>query len=315
MQPSHSRVHAGIPSGGQFSSRTLTESDIDLLPPEQRQITRLHRNLSKSADHWSKRWGLDPEALFDNAFNELSKQRDTLWGEPSYVHTAVRNQAAAMCAGTRSSATLRGYKLYREAQDRFLQDEGREMKPSEKDELAEQIRMSQPAGRRAVKGFHHGQVREVSVDGLDEDSRNDAMFGTSISAANDFEIERRRRLGLDVREVDEDNIKDHGVWNAVAHVYHCAPAQPQHLSESVSAAIRKQVKSLGGPWAVSNAWLNGEISEDAADPLFAPFGDLPYEERDRVAQAIHSIPDNTDRSLAQSAWSDAVREATVPRNA
>lgn len=204
--------------------------------------------------------------------------------------------------------TLKARRLFNEKSEEFMQKHGRAMTRDESAALADDIRLSAPAGNRPVPGFEK-KVTDISLDipvgeegsttfgdllAAEESTSGYATATTAAAAANDaLEDEESSFKAADARK---------NIWNLLAE------EGPKVAVKSIhdDRAHRSLVREFGGPAAAARAWQEGETAEDAPvnDALFAPFGTLDEKEREQVTSILLR---NSD--FAEKIWDSAMTAA------
>lgn len=204
--------------------------------------------------------------------------------------------------------TLKGRRIFNEQSEARMQELGRALTPSERSELADQIRLSFPAGNRPVPGFETKQTAisldlQVGEDGsttlgdliaAEEGGSGYATATTKAAAANDaLEDEDSSFEAKDARK---------NIWNILSE------DGPKVNVKSLSddRAHRSAVEAFGGAAAVARAWQQGETAEDDAVnvALFAPFGTLDEKEQEQVTDVLVR-----NAAFADKIWDSAMSAA------
>lgn len=288
-----SRVPAGVPTGGQFAVSRRSES-TQSLGDENNEWENALVSARRSAGYWSRKYGVDAdEATADAMLALVSAWKRN--GKPTYARTyidAAARSAALAQRGSNAPTNRARAKLRQEIAKRE-QEEGRNLRPSEIDQLADEIRMAQPTGRRANAGYQRA-TSIMSWDGiapdlLDKAMRNYAPPGHAPSSQ---------------RDQDTPSITE--AWAALAG---SAPrAVPESMTAREASRSRATVAQAGGASKLAADWAAGIADEDATEALFRPFGHMTGDGRYQVFTVLRRYP-----SYADGLWSSAVSAATVSR--
>lgn len=338
MDPStpRNRVSAGVPTGGQFAPSAHPEpgftlddyeeveeasawvADLAAADPEAYEAPDAFEHLSADAvieqarvsgSYWGRRYGVDPDEVtastvtaFTGAMRRRSRPSE-LGNHEAYLHSVARSFAASSIAGAERGEDRRAWTEYR----RRIDGLGHSPTEDEQDAIAEEVRMSQPARRRASVGFHR-RSRAVSLDGPGSYAGIEGVTDGGISEVEDRlspgarqwpELERptTHRGRVELRR---------SAWSLYAP--DAPQAAPGTLTPAQATRNRKQVARTGGVMAAAAAWRSGDIDAPTAEAFFSPFGDLDEAGRDEVVDRLVAHP-----TYATDLWSSAVMAATDRR--
>jgi hypothetical protein len=98
------------------------------------------------------------------------------------------------------------------------------------------------------------------------------------------------------------------VWDAMAERFGGPMVQPAAFDDRHAAAHRKVISAAGGAEAVGRRWMAGTCTAEEAAALFAPFGVVDEDGRDRAVGVMLAVPAHAD-----DLWDSAVGAATAPR--
>lgn len=331
------RVRAGVPTGGQFAPSPHPEpgfainddgiddsieeaasawvDDLASADPEAYEAPDAFDRLPAevvieqarvSGSYWGRRYGVDPDEVtsstvvaFTNAMRRRSRPAE-LGNHEAYLHSVARSFAASAIAGAERGEDRKAWAEYR----RRIDGLGHSPTEDEQDAIAEEVRMSQPARRRASTGFHR-RSRAISLDEPTSYVGLEGVTDGGISEVDD-------RLSADARQwPDLERPNTHrgrvelrrSAWSLYA------PDAPQAASGALTPAqatrSRKQVARSGGVMAAAAAWRSGDIDAPTAQAFFSPFGDLDEAGRDEVVDRLVAHP-----TYATDLWSSAVMAAT-----
>lgn len=200
----------------------------------------------------------------------------------------------------------------------------------EYDTIAEEVRLSFPAGQRPHIGFQRQNHAQVSLDSplsgdgdttladtLEAPTPNlgdTGLIGGGLGerldsyeqAIADWGITPIKERGARPKR-EEYGFANSNVWGQLAAASSAELPLPAAgtLTSTAQATLRRTIRSTpGGVPKLARDYLNGDASEAEAAPLFAPFGNLEPAARDRVAVLFTDHPEVADRL-----WGSAVREA------
>lgn len=234
------------------------------------------------------------------------------YDQPAFIHAATRAKSYNLLAKGihHSGFTARG--MYKAAIDEATQERGHELSTKEKEQIAEQIRLSHPASRRPTKGYHRFTEvlsLDATLDGTDDvtlghtiaDIDRTSPFATSTSKAAAYvEALEDEKSSIKARDVRKN------LWNILTDDGRKAP-KVAVMSVKDDRAHRKAIDEFGGPLAIARAWELGDLGEDdaAVVALFAPFGDIDAKAQEKVISLITFKPE-----LAEQVWDSAMTSAT-----
>lgn len=318
------RVPPGVPSGGQWAavsqprlSDGILSSDGLLVDPYDDPLAfvpddgagidshDLYDQAVKSGRHWGRRYRVDPDEVTSEtleAYLRATGGRSRVPANPSgYLHTVARHFAAAMATGAQRSEDRAAMSAYREA----IASLGREPTSEEEDRIAEEIRMAQPARRRATQGFHRRKAL-VRLSDLDPSDLDASYVADSADISDDTSTDTNG----DDRFPDVESLSQaetirlrRQAWTMVA------PNAPQPCQASLgvdrAARARATIFAGGGLNSVVNRWYDGDATDEETDALFSPFGDLDHTQRADVARVLRSHP-----GAAAPLWDSTVTVAT-----
>lgn len=192
---------------------------------------------------------------------------------------------------------------FREAEITFERDNGRKMRPSEREKLADEVRLSYPAGRRP-KADYWRQISQLSLDVNVGDDDGGTRFGDLLEAGSDIGFDDQEDAAAaelhayEGGEKSKDDVRK-DMWRVMTIRFDDAP---QAIRGSLDPAEVKSHKSLvknaGGARMLALAWLDGETTEAQEAALFAPFGDIDNKQRQRVVDVLDENPKFADHLWA-----------------
>lgn len=229
----------------------------------------------------------------------------------------LKNAIARRVTGLAWPARAEDRKAYLQYQERCAEAAaaGRRLTDEDRDAIALEVFESFPARRRPVIGFQHGHhyvaISKASVDDPDK------HLGTELSRFNSLDTDRMLEAEDDVTDPDTwvgvaRLINDGAIepapghtlemdrWLLTASVVCSAGGAPQPREGVLSSEQWQQATTdVGDVVTAAQSWLDGE-SDGRSTALFAPFGRLADDGRDRVAQLF------VDRSThARAIWDSA----------
>lgn len=157
-------------------------------------------------------------------------------------------------------------------------------------------------------------------DGLSDDIVDaDSAMGQALAAVRDKKFSES---GADVdNAAEEPNIRARMAemrrmsWNAFAEtVEDLPPMIPKLVSPRRAAKLRVSVKEAGGVAAVCNQWSVDGDSE-ITDGLFAPFGNITFEQQESVVAFLTSHRLRSFTNGAEILWDHALTGATNRKRA
>lgn len=274
--------------------------------------------------------GFDPDELVGEAAIEiLEAERAGKLATPSRVPRALidrvmRSKAVKEMSG-RSSRDVTTYMQWAAAVAEAQEQEGRELTHGEQDALAERIRLATPAKNRPAAGYHRKSRATPSLDEQGEDGglRHDVAAAGSPFAGVERTAEEQKMLELAERLEAENEATPQlranlarRAWSVNATLVNTRDASwrrpvPTPLSRQVPvgkvAGSVSRIREAGGAVAVARSWLDGDDS--VASDLFTPFGDLPKEDRDAVADFLLEQADEHGEGEANAMYKSAASQS------
>lgn len=307
------RQPKGVPVGGQWTSRSHGEAEVDLsglsgLTATPDQVLALaHEAAGNEARRYPGRIDLDDLAqdtvaeYFARRSRNLEAQANgdeaaakaaVLVNHPGpYLQRIAHGLAQRQVTGVSQSYERTAVKEYLDAKRALEQQLGTELTAEQEDSIAEAIIEDYPPGRRPKPGFHRSPVgREVSIDDSDDQDRGGALRDASMAADavttagadtdTDADADDRANRLLDTFESADASQRAEmrrNAWTAVAQIRSAPDVAADSLSESAAAGARRAIAEHGGVVSVAKMWADDAAStkgeQAACDALFAPFGD------------------------------------------
>jgi hypothetical protein len=331
--PLPNRVPPGVPAGGQFAPKRTVElsaveliDDVELVdtwvdpasdttPPAALSTLDIERAVEaarRSGHFWARRYGCDFDDLTSETllawWGAMSRKGDgeRVVDARHYINRTARNLATHTIAGATRAEDRQAYKRYQARWERFCQEQGRQPTGDECDAMAAAIRDAQPERRRPCPDFHR-RPRTIPV----EDSALLDWSGAGVVRAGEREFAPRMEAVAALAEArGRDNLEAarRQVWDAMAERFGGPMVQPAAFKDRQAAAHRKVISAAGGAEAVGRCWMSGTCTAEEAGALFAPFGAVDEDDRDRVVGVMLAVPAHAD-----DLWDAAVGAATAPR--
>lgn len=331
------RVRAGVPTGGQFAPTSRPEptftidgdgiddtvdgaaaawiEDLSSADPEAYEAPDAFDDLPAEAvveqartsgSYWGRHYGVDPDEVTSNtveAFTKVVRRRGQaveMGNHEAYLHSVARSFAASSIAGAERGEDRKAWAEYRQRVDEL----GHSPTEDEKDAIAEEVRLAQPARRRARTGFHR-RSRAVSLDGPNSYAGFEGVTDGGIAEVDDrLSPGRGDCPDLERPDTHQGRVElRRNAWKLYA------PDAPQAVAGTLTPAqatrTRKLVARNGGVLAAAAAWRSGDIDASTAQALFCPFGELDEAARDEVVGRLAAHP-----GYAADLWNAVVMAAT-----
>lgn len=288
---------------GRWATKRLGETDPGL-GLSGREVLE---TVDKLAGRFARRHGSDPGEIGGQVFEEyygliaaaserdgvpvngLTESRDR---ERAYLYTLTKNLSARSVSGFQRGEDFKAHRKFEAALTDATQQAGRVLSEGEVSKLADEVRMSFEPGRRPKHDFWvKKNHKEFSLDASQRDlidpstdraeqSALESSATSHMDQALDMIDEREDRPGPSSRE--ERVI----AWAAIAESVDGPPVRESSLSEKKAAESRRLVRKSDGPRRLAAAWRKEVISPEQEKSLFAPFGDIGFEDKSRVCSTI-----------------------------
>jgi hypothetical protein len=323
-----------VPAGGQFAPKLTAElSGVELIDdvslgdarcgPARRnpggpaafsafEVELAIEAARRSGHFWARRYGSDADELTSEtllawwAAMSRKSDGDEVVDVRHYINRTARNLATHAIAGATRAEDRQAYKRYQSWWERFCQDHGRQPTVAECDAMAVAIRDAQPERRRACPDFHR-RPRTVFID----DAARLGLSAPAMAPSTPTEFAVRMEAVASLAEArGRENLEAarKQVWDAMAERFGGPMVQQAAFDDRHAAAHRKVIRAVGGAEAVGRRWMSGTCSAEEAAALFAPFGAVEEDSRDRVVGVMLAVPAHAD-----DLWDAAVGAATAPR--
>jgi hypothetical protein len=255
-----------------------------------------------------------------HANGEVAAPSAVLVNPTGYLHHVSHGIDQRIATGEEQNSDRSALKFWRESIRQIEQERGASMSETEKNALAEKIRLEQPKGRRAKPGFHlpKGEtLARANPDGtmpsLDEAATADgSRAADGQTDSRDFaEGELADQLMSDLAEGRKGAAAAarRRAWDAIAEIHDTPTVQASTVGESKAAAHRRTVAAAGGVRALAAAWGDETATAEQTEALFAPFGNnLSFDQQAAVVSSIGSLRDRAD-----DVFDGALSGATKPR--
>lgn len=194
------------------------------------------------------------------------------------------------------SEDMRGRRELNERVAQFETAHGRKPKPSEFKEMAHEVRMSFPAGRRPKPHFYEKNV-QVSLDAPVRGADGDSTLGDMIAdPADPYDFAapdaQAREADYALHELEQRAVTrkelSRNVWAILSQRNGAPQVVPGATSQTEAKAARKTIRSAGGAGALARSWMDGETTPEQDKALFAPFGGeaLDMHARERTCRVL-----------------------------
>lgn len=332
------RQPSGVPVGGQFTTPTRIEPDIELgrLDPsatsradtaiveltESQMLAAARASVRTHA--WAKgvRFVGEDDMVQDTleAVLKYKANNASIVITRPYVNTVGAGIVAQAARGRLRAEDRKAIGIFNRTVSEREAELGRQLTSKERDKVAAGIRADWPDTRHRPSAdfVRFSQMRVLSLDAtFRSGAGDDRTLGDTISDSTAFST----GLGADDQSVDPNTEAgrvlsgertDRGrnrneAWNLLATLSDIPAAVPDCLNHRNATACRAGVSNGGGVRSAAQMWLRGETS-DATHALFAPFGHVDEAARDDIAQGLLTHPD-----YAEELWASAVSTASRRR--
>ena len=325
---------AGSPgaSGGQFAGKVntppaqlLDEGQVATLIEEREraaafddQVRYAHSTMAATAATMASSFRIDPtnaDDITQDAWVDLlrrNKELKELVTQKSLLRLVARTIANRDYTvggqhGLRHE-DFQALRVLKEAEAAFKEEHGRPMTKNERETAADEIRLSMPPGRRP-KANYYIERGSISLDaplGDDDGSTYGSTFVAEEQLGYDTQEDSAAESLHHVTEgaiTKEDARRD--IWRIVS-IRNGAPAvRRDSVKPDTARAYRQLVARSGGAHALAQRFFDGLTSAEEDAALFAPFGDIDVNARDRACEVLDGHP-----AYADQLWSQALESAT-----
>lgn len=328
--------HAHRPTGeggGQFTSKA-TSAPIGSLTHEQ--INRAQKTMENTARKVVRTYRIDESNVEDivqdswiqllareDNKGDLSKRID----ESAFLKHVANIRGTKYGEGGRYGMRSEDAKARRELFDRedaFKSDNGRAMNNAERNAAAEDIRMNMFSPGTRPKADFHQPFTLMSLDapvvsggsGGEDSTLGDVIEADLGAEEPDERTQREERASHLLHDLNNEWVTKGDarkeIWNILT-TSRSAPAVKRGSMKVVEGREAKRlVADAGGVNALTNAWLDGEITEEQEEALFSPFtgseegSPLNFEERELVVDVL-----DEHQGRAEAIWNASVLAAST----
>lgn len=318
---------AGTVGAGQFTAKN-NSAPTGLDDPSREDVARAHATIEQVAKAVSRKYRFDQQVTQDiiqDSWLDLLKRRKPL-GEllqdsnKNQLKLITRTVASWHSVGAQHGLRHEDFQARRDLRDEealFEDAHGRRMTKSERENAAEQIRMSRPAGRRPKPDFYI-QRSTMSIDApLDANDGDGRVFADTLESPEPGPADEDSSAAYALWDYENSDkavrskIRE-DVWRLATESVGAPQPRPGAITDRKHAdTARKVIRDAdGGAAGAAGRWLDGEGTEDEAEALFAPFAGQveSMHDRDKVAQAVLRHP-----AYAQKLWESAMATASRER--
>lgn len=295
---------------GKWTEKEHTQPEAGLGEPTREQEKERYDNVSRFARHYASRFSMDDATREDivqtTILDVLGQQRRGTphTFNPAFLNRATRAVAQRYLDPDVHHTTLTGRRELKAAEDIEQEVLGRSLLPGERDRLADQVRMSFPAGRRPKPGFH---IRDTAIS-LDTPLTSDGSWtlGDTVAAEDNTYggAPNAAAATLDALEGGDISVDDAraAAWTLLAG----ADAPPTRAGVIRDPAEHLgRVKELGGALAAAEAWQSGNLSPRDTATLFWAFDVRTDDDRRAVVEVLAR-----HRNYADDLYASALQSAT-----
>lgn len=325
------RVAAGVPDGGQFTTFERPEADVllhdgsgPLSEPgfvSYEEALSIQDQAARSANYWDQRFGASRRTLTevediaqDSVLALLESQRNgvVVSNTGSYLVGAAKSMAARSLNTAVRHEDLRAYRMYKSQTAALAAELGRPLTSAEQDAVAENIRGDWPnPNNRPSQDFRRAAAsHNISIQAPLGGGRGETV-GTVVeevladreAVSNYVEPGSALDAALDAVEGHEGDRRDARrlLWDALAPSVGAPSVARQSLSVRRCTQLRAEMSTYpGGVAGAVETWNHG-VEDAGTAVLFAPFGDIDADQKDRVAELM-----TTSSERAEVMWSSAL---------
>lgn len=304
-------------STGQWTEKEHSAPEVQLGGDITRaEAEEMVAKVGEFARYYTRRYNMDEstreEIVQDTILDVLGQQRRGAEHVLShkFLNHATRAVASRYIDPNVHHTALTGRARLNARVDEEMQRLGRSLLPGEYDRLADEIRMSFPPGRRPSPGYQYREYVASLDKAVGEDG--DTTLGELIPAAEapeDSFATAATPAAAAVDALEEGSISAaearKAAWVLVAQD---AP-EPRAAAMKDDRPTRAYVAAAGGAAELARKWEQGLTTEEDDRHLFAPFGDIDADARERVVSVLVRR-----RDYADDLWGAAV-DAAVDHDA
>jgi len=244
---------------------------------------------------------------------EMHKNGHGYYGTRAYIRSAVNAHSTKLMGQADASIThhkdLKARRYLKEDCAAKRQELGRELTRTEFMEIVEAVRNDFPVGGKPTEFFY----MEERIGSLDETITEDGLTRADLleaadnsgSDARSSEMAVAYAEALKARSVKPKTVMQN-LWKILSEDGNRAPdVAPNCVHDD--RGHRAAVEAAGGPLAVGEAWMLGDLHDE--DPavlgLFAPFGNIDNKGQEKVVSLLAKRPE-----VAVEIWGHAMTSAT-----
>lgn len=322
------RTPAGSSDGGKFANKdsqreeagqvALYGSSVDLLEDEEllshsrrlaADIVARYPNHGENVEDVSQELA---EMLLVARKNHLKKNNGEYgkWVDGAYLKSIAKKHAQFIAAKRIHPNDRKALAILRRREEEYLQEHGRAMPPSIREQVVTEITLNEPPGRRPIKGWADRDRRNMDVPLMVDSTSGGEQIENLILAGR---LSHHDTYSLDESDTDPWATADQmpsksEAWEALRQIRDLPPVATASVTPAQVRRISRDIGSGGGASIVFKRWQEGELGDD--DPevkaAFAPFGSsLSTQEADDVASMMVA-----SRATADDLWRSCLRAAT-----
>lgn len=297
---------------GKFAKKQNSRPTCSLSEAQFDQIKKVAVGQVVSA---VRRGIVDPkysDDIVQDVFLETLRSKRTpseLLSEVRLVKFIARSQIAKYTIGSQQGFRSEDYqamRLLKETIVEFKETHGRTMTKAEFDSTADNIRLAQKPGSRAIAGFQN-HINQSKCESLEERTEEGSELAVAAVPTQTADDSAAAFALLELQDPDNpvkaQNIREE-IWSILAQGK--APeVKKGHLSSRQVAKYRATVTSTkDGVLGLVAAWNRGISTSEQDEALFAPFGNLTGTERERVIEVF-----DTHNNHSSQLWENAIKLA------
>lgn len=321
------RVTKGVPAGGQFAATAHAEPTVSLAAARLEEFTSPEGFMEvaySSAKHWSRRYGVDAKSIVND---EDDIAQETMVRTLEALHRGNKiTDFKQMVTSTGANVAVRATETVFRAEDRRAYREyeakrvkavellKRELTPKECDALEQQVldewhdpRHKPSKDFRIARTFDRSLDAPHGVDGGVESTLGATLVNPSNSGhyiKPDSYMDRAHTAMEETGAAHKAEMK-RLAWNALTENTNIPMSKPGTLSQRKVTHLRGVMENHdGNVMAACKDWAIGNDNE-ATEALFAPFGDIDFEEQERVVDALERF-EAKGEGRAETMWQSAM---------
>lgn len=323
------RVPKGIPTGGQFAATAHAEPTLSLATQRLNEFTDAEEFVAiaySSAETWSRRYDLDRKTIINGKDDvaqetmlrtlEALNRGNKITDFRQFVTSTAANVTVRATETVFRAEDRRAYRIFEEQRTAIENEIGRPMTQREKDALDQKVRDEWHDPRhKPSKDFRIARTFDRSLDA----PRGDAAGGvestlgaTLVNPENTGHyIEPGSYMDRAHSAMEETGAAHKAemkrlAWNALAENTGVPMSNPGSLSQRQVTKHRGIITDPKGPGIMGACkdWSLGNDG-DATEALFAPFGDIGFEEQEKVVDTLERF-EAAGAGRAQIMWESAM---------